>query len=455
LSDHYSDNLCNESIRSILYIVCKSKSPLSSTQIFNLLQDNSTYIYKIIRKLCHLPTRPSVKCLETILKEKIDKLALNAKKEFELADGEYRKAKDDYRHDRIRKQDLKTKEEKANKTKDYYFKRLARNYRYIPNFRSILVYLYNEFHLKRTDSRRIRNIISNPVIIKLAPFLEYWEEFEEQGFDVLGLLKEISTELSHQLHITAENDTYLLNRATERYFVQLENYFYYRLDSTLFASYIEKVGIEKYHQILTTRNEYRKHIISFQKTLIGERTKMINFLDKECNTFGFTEELHRVIDAGSSNKNNTVTCIPIDRLAQKYQMSSSEAINGIASPILNINPDEPNYYDYKGNKYLITDPCLILASTAEELKSVLIENNNNKTITKFSEASSFLAKKDIPTSCHSEIIRKLGFDMIQEKEGGRFNLHNPSIVRRSLYSFKNFFDSVEEFPMIFLRDMES
>ena len=60
---------------------------------------------------------------------------------------------------------------------------------------------------KRRESKKyIRRVVSNPLVIEEAPFLHHWKVFEEHGFDVIGLLKQIAVELYNQLHITAEND---------------------------------------------------------------------------------------------------------------------------------------------------------------------------------------------------------------------------------------------------------
>lgn len=72
---------------------------------------------------------------------------------------------------------------------------------------------------------RIHQVIRNRSVIKEAPFLEYSELLESQGFDVVSLLLQISAELADQLHIDAENDRYLLRRATERYLVEFDRFF--------------------------------------------------------------------------------------------------------------------------------------------------------------------------------------------------------------------------------------
>ena len=58
--------------------------------------------------------------------------------------------------------------------------------------------------------REIGKIFSKPSVLEKAPFLKYWQDFRECGFDVIGLLLQIAEELHSQLYIDAESDNYLL-----------------------------------------------------------------------------------------------------------------------------------------------------------------------------------------------------------------------------------------------------
>jgi hypothetical protein len=67
------------------------------------------------------------------------------------------------------------------------------------NFRGFLFYLVCEHKYGWTqDSQRgIYDVISNPSLIKKIPFLKYWKEFSDVGFDVLGILREIITDFNN------------------------------------------------------------------------------------------------------------------------------------------------------------------------------------------------------------------------------------------------------------------
>ena len=72
--------------------------------------------------------------------------------------------------------------------------------------------------LLKSSTERIYQVIRNPNVIKEAPFLKDSQFLEDLGFDVVDLLLKISQEVIHQLHIDSNNDSYLLIRATGRYF---------------------------------------------------------------------------------------------------------------------------------------------------------------------------------------------------------------------------------------------
>ena len=148
------------------------------------------------------------------------------------------------------------------------FLHIKKNGETVPTFRGLLLYLYlcKKYSLKKhgmqdynyqtkpgriggDDDRKtstlgarkhvqtireIGKIFSKPSVLEKAPFLKYWQDFRECGFDVIGLLLQIAEELHSQLHIDAESDKYLLRRASERYFVGVENYCYERLDDTFY-----------------------------------------------------------------------------------------------------------------------------------------------------------------------------------------------------------------------------
>jgi hypothetical protein len=77
-----------------------------------------------------------------------------------------------------------------------------------------------------SSANRVRQVIHNPNVQKEAVFLKDYELQEFLGFDVVGLLLQISAELIDQLHIDAGNDYYLLRRAMERYLAEFDRFFF-------------------------------------------------------------------------------------------------------------------------------------------------------------------------------------------------------------------------------------
>lgn len=126
--------------------------------------------------------------------------------------------------------DLLQEEEKT-LSKTLKIKNDTEYWRYSLNLRGFLLYLVEDSQTERKNSRRIRSVISNPAIVQEAPFLMYWQDFEKAGFNVIGLLKKIGTEFQNQLQF--DNDC-LLRRVTERYYIELTNYFYSLESPTFF-----------------------------------------------------------------------------------------------------------------------------------------------------------------------------------------------------------------------------
>ena len=97
---------------------------------------------------------------------------------------------------------------------------------------------------------------------------------------------------------------------------------------------------------------------------------------------------------------------------------------------------------------------MILDSKEKELKSLLVEGYNNKTISNVSDASSLLTKNSDITivSAHYDFVRRSGFEILSENQKGQFDIttKNRIIVQKSEYSFKHFFDSLEHHPDLFL-----
>jgi hypothetical protein len=198
----------------------------------------------------------------------------NVEKALSKADKEYRQAEHDLKEASMvyRSHDVMIPSEKESEIKliiDKYEhakkslseirnkneKRGRKDWMYRPVFRGFLLYLYCECVLvqwkkdtpryERKESKEcILKTLSNPLVIQEVPFLLHWKNFKKH-FDVIGLLKQIAVELYNQLHITAENDRYLLRRATERYFIQLENHLNFILDAPGSSFFIREHGNRK------------------------------------------------------------------------------------------------------------------------------------------------------------------------------------------------------------------
>lgn len=149
------------------------------------------------------------------------------------------------------------------------------NLLYRLNFRGFLLYLYNISILgtKKSIARKwTYEVLSNPRILDLAPFLKYWDDFTEAGFNVLRTLEEIAVELQNHHEdnttgLSSNNQIYLVRRATEIYFIRITNFFFLSIDTAGGFShfYIQQRGISKLQEIERKANEYRLFILELLK----------------------------------------------------------------------------------------------------------------------------------------------------------------------------------------------
>lgn len=335
------DPLRDDRIRKISYIVCKSETPLSSTQIVNETSgidnfDKSSYIYKVIERLCPIwdffpyPTRhkrncnqcgkaiiigidnetgtwgpwdsyengekhncnssnkqkqqqqqqhqPIIRFLGCTTKEKPSRRALGAKAEL----GE---VYDAYTNKKCSMEKLLLAEQK-------YFSDIRRDFRYYPNLRTLLLYLYNEYYCTTTKGRkaRIHDVLSNPQMIKRAPFLEYWSDFKDCGFNIFNefsdLLMNIGMEYRNQLDRETGSKIYLIKTITERIFYEVENHFWFYYDVMHgYSHFREQNGEENYRKLIETRNRYRVLLVGMQQGWLEEKRKELDFYEQECESF--------------------------------------------------------------------------------------------------------------------------------------------------------------------------
>jgi len=137
--------------------------------------------------------------------------------------------------------------------------------------------------------KRIKEVISNERIKELASFLQYWDNFEKEGFPVINLLIKIAVEFKDQLNYEttdfSNNNRYLLKKATERYFISWINYFDY--------IWISVSGLYKKSNIQEADfkifQEYKIKILNFLKASYENDIKSIKKLLKayhnDCSSF--------------------------------------------------------------------------------------------------------------------------------------------------------------------------
>ena len=243
--------------------------------------------------------------------------------------------------------------------------------------------------------REIGKIFDKPAIQERAPFLKYWRDFEKCGFKIIELLLQIAEELYTQLHIDAEHDKYLLRRASERYFVGVENYCYERIDDACYFL-ADKITPDKLNLLAQTRHKYRRHMIPLLKEWIQKQQEIIDNIDDK-------RKGDDIAGDTSFDKNKIIL---FSDLALKYDTNIANVSKALGLHYNN-DPCKPDYYPYDARQYLVTNTCLIPVHEIDKLKPVLSNGMN------FLEVCSLFEKHGIPESCHQEIIPKLGFEIIR------------------------------------------
>jgi hypothetical protein len=138
--------------------------------------------------------------------------------------------------------------------------------------------------LKKSEIRKqISQVLANPKTVEMAPFLKYWEVFENSGFDVLHSLKEIAAELQnhHEENTTglsSDNMIYLIRRATEIYFIKITNYFFLTIDESGGFSYlyIQQKGFAELQEIRRKVHEYRLSMLRLLKRWYSDDLNVID-----------------------------------------------------------------------------------------------------------------------------------------------------------------------------------
>ena len=171
----------------------------------------------------------------------------------------------------------------------------------------------------------------------------------------------------------------MLRRASERYFIELENYYTIFIKQS--APYHKDLGINTYLSIQEKMNHYRKTMIDVEKDTISKKEDEIKELYKKCHEFEFFKELD---DQTKMNK----IFIDIKKILKKHKLYHVEDL----SKIINLK-----YND----KYELIK------------QSFLINRSESRRITKkiYYEHSANLSKllKDISQIHRLTLIRALGF----------------------------------------------
>jgi hypothetical protein len=252
-------NLTNTRYTVLLSIIGTSEIPLSTYQIFQRT-GKSKYVYEMIKELTGIPKEPFT---DRLTNPKYRKRNRESNPEYQR---EYeQKMKAGARGPRY-----------VSITGDDFN---SREWKYSLNFRGFLLYLVGEARAKRQDNRRLRKVISNPVILELAPFLLYWQDFEKSKFDVIGTLREIGIEFQNLLNIHSIG--YLQRRVTERYFFTADRYFG-QLKRPLFLHiYIKHVDRQTHLKLKDYRLKMYSTLNEWYKKEIELNNKKLQFYSEE------------------------------------------------------------------------------------------------------------------------------------------------------------------------------
>jgi hypothetical protein len=243
----------------LLSVIGTSEIPLSTYEIFERT-GRSKYVYEMIKELTGIPKKPFT---DRLTNPKYRKRNRESNPEYQK---EYeQKMKAGVRGPRF-----------VDITGDDFD---SRKWKYSLNFRGFLLYLVGESRSKRQDNRRLRKVISNPVVLELAPFLQYWQDFEKSKFDVTGTLREIGIEFQNLL--TTHNIEYLQRRVTERYFFAVDRYFERLKLAGLLHIYVKIVNRQTHGKLKDYRLKMYSMLNEWHKKEIELNNKILQFYSEE------------------------------------------------------------------------------------------------------------------------------------------------------------------------------
>lgn len=304
--------------------------------------------------------------------------------------------------------------------------------------RGLIKYLLGEIELEqneRAHNERIDKLLDN--LSKNYehdfPFLLYYTDFKGElprNF-LVKLLKDIAQELKGLVDIS--NFEHLMYHVARRYYFEIEQYFFADRFLALPICDTNEIHNDIRNKLIKYQFKIRSYIEHKQKKDLKETGDKSRFLRGRNN---FNSLLRELYDTMIDNENPVVN---IEEMARRYEIPMNDVLNHFLPSRHNYySSDKSYYYTYNKTKCLISSSYLILESKAEELKSLLVEGYNNKTITKMSDASVVLEKNGIPTVvAHYDFVRRSGFEILHKNQKGEFDLgNNQVIVQKSEYALK-------------------
>ena len=163
------------------------------------------------------------------------------------------------------------------------------------------------------------------------------------------------------------------------------------LASLRLSDYIEKEQLIKYKNDNVPIKPILDRLRAIDHEMI-ERLARINHIK-------LVEELNRITLDNSVNSSHISSIISLEKLAEKYDIPV-ESILHIVKDSRNLN--NSNYKD----SYIVEDKYLIPLTKINEIKPLL--GNDIRYI----DACKILAENQVPETCYSFILRKIGYDII-------------------------------------------
>jgi hypothetical protein len=158
----------------------------------------------------------------------------------------------------------------------------VRNYRYSLSIRGLLLLLYCETQTKITlgKKERIREVLDSSNTVDVAPFLLYWNDFEQAGFDVINTLENLANENLYFITDEKTDDDFLLLAVTQRYSNEVSGYFYLYDTLGIIADKVKRRNqgyFRKYIELNIPNKmiEYRRKMLSIQKKLLSNEIALV------------------------------------------------------------------------------------------------------------------------------------------------------------------------------------